>query len=119
MGSRDLHGSKDVVELVGRTPCAIAYSGMGYDTEQVKMLKISRRAGEPAYAPGIETALDGTYPISRPLYMYTLGEPTGEIKKYLQWIYSDEGQAIVKESGYVPLPQKEREIDRKRLEVSK
>jgi len=108
LGSRDLHGSKDVVELVGRTPCAIGYSGMGYHTEQVKMLKIAKKVGEPAYAPKIETALDGTYPIARPLYMYTLGEPTGEIRKYLEWIFSDVGQAIVEESGYVPLPQKER-----------
>ena len=108
LGSRDLHGSKDVVELVGRTPCAIGYSGMGYKTDEVKMLKIAQKAGEPAYAPKIETALDGTYPIARPLYMYTLGEPTGEIRKYLEWIYSDAGQAIVEESGYVPLLQKER-----------
>ena len=108
LGSRDLHGSKDVVELVGRTPCTIGYSGMGYHTEQVKMLKIAKKAGEPAYAPSIETALDGTYPVARPLYMYTLGEPTGEIRKYLEWIYSDAGQAIVEESGYVPLLQKER-----------
>ncbi len=108
LGSRDLHGSKDVVELVGRTPCAIGYSGMGYATEYVKKLKISREADKPAYEPSLKTALDGTYPISRPLYMYTLGEPTGEIRKYLQWIYSDVGQAIIEESGYVPLPQEER-----------
>ena len=108
LGSRDLHGSKDVVELVGRTPCAIGYSGMGYHTEQVKMLRIAKKAGETAYAPKIETALDGTYPIARPLYMYTLAEPAGEIRKYLEWIYSDAGQTIVEESGYVPLPQKER-----------
>ncbi|MGB5921665.1 MAG: phosphate ABC transporter substrate-binding protein [Syntrophobacteria bacterium] len=108
LGSRDLHGSKDVVELVGRTPCAIGYSGMGYATEQVKKLKIFREAGKPAYEPSLKTALDGTYPISRPLYMYSLGEPTGEIRKYLQWIYSDVGQGIVEQSGYVPLPQEER-----------
>ena len=108
LGSRDLHGSKDVVELVGRTPCAIGYSGMGYATEHVKKLKVSREGGKPAYEPSLETALDGTYPISRPLYMYSLGEPAGEIRKYLEWIYSDVGQAIVQKSGYVPLPQEER-----------
>jgi phosphate transport system substrate-binding protein len=113
LGSRDLHGSKDVVELVGRTPCAIGYSGMGYATEQVKKLKISREAGKPAYEPSLKTALDRTYPISRPLYMYSLGEPTGEIGKYLQWIYSDVGQAIVEQSGYVPLPQEERVMTHK------
>jgi phosphate transport system substrate-binding protein len=113
LGSRDLHGSKDVVELVGRTPCAIGYSGMGYATEHVKKLKVSRETGKPAYEPSLETALDETYPISRPLYMYTLGEPTGKIRQYLEWIYSDVGQAIVEESGYVPLPQQERVMAQK------
>ena len=78
-----------------------------------KKVKISREAGKPAYEPTLKTALDGTYPISRPLYMYTLGEPTGEIRKYLQWIYSDVGQAIVEQSGYVPLPQEERIMGQK------
>jgi len=119
LGSRDLHGSKDVVELVGGTPCAIGYSGMGYATERVRNLKIAKKSGDPAYEPSIEPALNHTYPIARPLYMYTLGEPAGEIKKYIQWIYSDGGQQIVDTSGYVPLPQKERETDRKRLEGSK
>ena len=104
LGSRDLHGSKDVVELVERTPCAIGYSGMGYATEHVKKLKVAKRAGQTAYEPSIETALNGTYPIARPLYMYTLGEPTGKIRKYLGWIYSDIGQKIVGITGYVPLP---------------
>jgi phosphate transport system substrate-binding protein len=119
LGSRDLHGSKDVVELVGGTPCAIGYSGMGYATDRVKKLKISRETGKPAYEPSMETELNGTYPISRPLQMYTLGEPTGEIRKYIEWIYSDVGQAIVEQSGYVPLPQREREADRQTLEGSK
>jgi len=108
LGSRDLHGSKDVVELVGRTPCAIGYSGMGYATEHVKKLKIAKKAGATGYEPSVETALNGTYPIARPLYMYSLGEPTGEVKKYIEWIYSDFGQKIVETSGYVPLPQDER-----------
>ena len=108
LGSRDLHGSKDVVELVGRTPCAIGYSGMGYATEHVKKLKIAKKAGAIGYEPSVETALNGTYPIARPLYMYSLGEPTGEVKKYIEWIYSDFGQKIVETSGYVPLPQDER-----------
>jgi len=108
LGSRDLHGSKDVVELVERTPCAIGYSGMGYATDRVKMLKVGKKTGEPAYEPTLETALKGTYPIARPLYMYSLGKPTGEAKKYLEWIYSEAGQKIVEKSGYVPLPEDER-----------
>ena len=104
LGSRDMHGSKDVVELVAKTPGAIGYSGMGYATPDVKALRISRKAGEKAYPPTVETTLDHTYPISRPLFMYTLGEPAGAVKQYLDWIHSEAGQKIVTESGYVPLP---------------
>jgi len=70
----------------------------------VKQLRVSKKAGEPAYAPTVETTLNHTYPISRPLYMYTLGEPAGAVKKYLDWVNSDAGQKIVLQSGYVPLP---------------
>jgi phosphate transport system substrate-binding protein len=108
LGSLDLHGSKDVVELIEKTPCAIGYSGMGYAFGHVRILKIAPRAGEPAYEPNIETSLNGTYPIARPLYMYSLGDPAGAVKEYLKWIFSDAGQKIVDASGYVPLSQKER-----------
>ena len=104
LGSVDMNGSKDVVELVSKTPCAIGYSGMGYATADVKMLRVAKKQGDPSYAPSIETTLNRTYPIARPLYMYTLGEPNEHLKKYLDWIHADAGQQIVKESGYVPLP---------------
>ncbi|MDZ7359913.1 MAG: phosphate ABC transporter substrate-binding protein [candidate division KSB1 bacterium] len=104
LGSVDMNGSKDVVELVSKTPCAIGYSGMGYATASVKILRIAKKAGEQAVAPSIATTLDHTYPISRPLFMYTLGTPSEHIQKYLNWILSDAGQKIVEESGYVPLP---------------
>jgi len=104
LGSVDMNGSKDVVELVSKTPCAIGYSGMGYATAGVKILRVAKKAGDTAYAPSIETTLNRTYPIARPLYMYTLGEPNAHVKKYLDWIHAEAGQQIVKESGYVPLP---------------
>lgn len=102
LGSRDMHGSKDVVELVANTPAAVGYSGMGYATPDVKMLRIARKKGGPAFAPTVENTLSHTYPIARPLYMYTLGEPTGAVKQYLDWIHSEAGQKIVIKSGYVP-----------------
>ena len=103
LGTIDMLGSKDVVELVSRTPSAVGYSGMGYATPEVKTLRVARRSGETAYAPTIENTLGGKYPIARPLFMYTLGEPGGRIRKYLDWILSDEGQGILARSGYVPL----------------
>ncbi len=105
LGSLDLHGSKDVVELIGRTPCAIGYSGMGYATHEVKMLRVARKQGDPAFPPRPETTLTRQYPIARPLYLYTAGEPPPHVRKYLDWILSPAGQKIVTESGYVALPQ--------------
>ncbi len=103
LGSRDLHGSKDVVELVEKTPCAIGYSGMGYATDHIKMLKVSKEEGGEAFAPSVANALSGDYPVARPLYLYTIGEPTPEVKAYIDWAMSAAGQAMVSESGYVPL----------------
>jgi phosphate transport system substrate-binding protein len=104
LGSRDMNGSKDVVELIARTPTAIGYSGLGYATKAVKILKVSKKAGEPSVFPSIETTLNKTYPIARPLFMYTGGQPAPHLDKYIRWVMSDAGQTIVKDSGYVPLP---------------
>ena len=103
LGSIDQSGSKDVVALVSTTPCAIGYSGMGYATGEVRMVPVSQRKGEPGVAPTVENARSGSYPIARPLHIYTAGEPTGPIRDYLDWILSDEGQQIVLEMGYVPV----------------
>ena len=100
------NGSADVVNLIGTTPNAIGYSGMGYKTAVVKVLKISKKTGDTAVAPSIETTLDKTYPISRPMFMYTAGDPAEHTKKYIDWVLSDAGQSILKENGYVPLPKK-------------
>jgi phosphate transport system substrate-binding protein len=108
LGSNDMNGSKEVVELVSSTPGAIGYSGMGYNTPSVKMLKISKKTGEPAFPPSVENALNKTYPIARSLQVYTLGDPAGAVKQYIDWIRSDAGQKIVEESGYVPLPADQR-----------
>ncbi|HXG47373.1 MAG TPA: phosphate ABC transporter substrate-binding protein [Methylomirabilota bacterium] len=106
-GSRDMSGSKDVVELVANTPGALGYSGLGYKTDKVKIVNVSRKTGEKAVEPSIATTLDGTYPIARPMFMYTPPGAPEHVKKYLNWVRSPAGQKIVVESGYVPLPEKE------------
>jgi phosphate transport system substrate-binding protein len=103
LGSRDMHGSKDVVDLVEHTPCAIGYSGLAYANEHVKMPSVSAGEGADFIAPSMETAVDRSYPISRPLFMYTAGEAEGATKEYLDWILSDEGQCILVEKGYAPI----------------
>jgi len=100
LGSRDMHGSKDVVDLVSKTPCAIGYSGLAYATDHVSMPCIKK--GDQCIAPSEQTASDRSYPIARPLFMYTNGEPAGAVKTYLDWVMSDAGQCIILKKGYAP-----------------
>jgi len=102
LGSTDMSGSKDVVELVARTPGAIGYSGMGYKTDEVKFVKIKQSADGEAFMPSLENVVAQKYSLARPLHMYTLGQPTGHVKTYMDWIFSSAGQEIVKATGYVP-----------------
>ena len=101
MGSRDMHGSKDVVDLVMDTPCAIGYSGLAYATDEVHMPCVTDAAGQ-CITPSMQTAIDRTYPIARPLFMYTDGQPEGHVKSYMDWILSDVGQCIIADKGYAP-----------------
>ena len=103
LGSIDQSGSKDVVALVSTTLNSIGYSGMGYATPDVKMLKIKSSDDGEAVEPNAENVINNTYPIARPLHIYTIGEATGNVKEYLDWIMSDAGQAVVTEMGYVPV----------------
>ena len=100
-GTLDMHGSKDVVDLVEKTPCAIGYSGLAYATDHVKMACISK-SGDGCVNPSVKSASDGSYPIARPLFMYTNGEPEGATKTYMDWVKSDEGQCIILGKGYAP-----------------
>jgi len=100
LGALSMNGSSEVVDLVENTPCAIGYSGLAYATEGVKMPCIAKEAGGECVAPSVVTATNATYPIARPLYMYTAGEAQGEVAAYLDWIMSDEGQCILVDIGY-------------------
>ncbi|HSW31812.1 MAG TPA: phosphate ABC transporter substrate-binding protein [Longimicrobiales bacterium] len=103
LGSRDMHGSKDLVDLVQHTPCAIGYSGLAYTTETIKVPCIAGAEGEPCVIPSVASALDGTYPIARPLFMYTRGQPAGAVKEYLDWVLGSEGQCLLQDQGYAPV----------------
>jgi phosphate transport system substrate-binding protein len=94
--------SEGISSEVRQNPNAIGYDGLGYVTPDQKMLAVARDVEGPFILPSVETVIDGSYPVSRALYMYTAGEPTGHRKAYLDWILS-EGQAIVPELGFVPL----------------
>ncbi|MCU0866067.1 MAG: PstS family phosphate ABC transporter substrate-binding protein [Planctomycetes bacterium] len=99
----NLNGSKDVVDFCAKTRSAIGYSGIAYATDQVRVVPVMKQAGGAAVLPAVETVLDGSYAISRPLFMFTNGEPVDQIKQYLDWIKSDAGQAVLQRKGYIPL----------------
>jgi phosphate transport system substrate-binding protein len=96
--------SAGITSEIRRNPHAIGYDGLGYVTAQEKIIAVARDNASPYVLPSAVTAGDGSYPLSRFLYMYTAGEPTGEVRAYLDWILGPEGQAIVAELGFVPLP---------------
>jgi len=104
--SRDtllMPSSEGISNEIRRNPNAIGYDGLGYVTDDQKVLAVAESEGAPYVMPSVETVQDGTYPIARPLFMYTAGEPTGTVKDYLDWIQSSEAQKIVIRLGFVPL----------------
>jgi phosphate transport system substrate-binding protein len=104
LGSIDQSGSKDVVASVSKTPCAIGYSGLAYATQDVRALKIAARRSGIAVAASTASVLDGSYPLARPLYLYTATPPAAHIRVFLEWVLSPEGQGIVSDLGFVPPP---------------
>jgi phosphate transport system substrate-binding protein len=99
----NLNGSKDVVDFCAKTRSAIGYSGLAYATKAVRIVPVAKVEGAAAVIPAAASVLDSSYPISRPLFMYTNGEPQGEVAKYLDWIKSDDGQKVLAANGYPPL----------------
>lgn len=106
LGSMDLSGSRESIDLVEKTPCAIGYSGMGYLNPRVKAICIKKTPEADCIQPTVQTATDKSYPISRELYMYTSGTPSDEVKAYLEWTQSERAHAITIKAGYVPAPKR-------------
>lgn len=102
--AQTMPGTAAVLQAVGKDTQGIGYGGAAYGAG-AKHLKISARKGDAAVDPTEETVLNGTYPIWRYLFIYV--NPAldkDEVGAYLNWIRSDDGQSIVKEVGYYPLP---------------
>lgn len=98
--------SVGITSEVQRNPSAIGYDGLGYvDPAHEKLIAVAVDASASYVLPSVASGSDGTYPISRPLYMYTTGVQDPTILEYVDWIRGPEGQAIVAELGFVPLPQ--------------
>lgn len=101
-GTLLMPSSEGITAEVSENPNAIGYDGLGYVTREQKVVAIASDPDGPYVLPSVETVNDGSYPVSRPLYMYTAGEPSGQMAAYLDWVRSD-GQGLVAEVGFVPL----------------
>lgn len=96
----EFNSNGGIQQKVSQTPGAFGYVGLGY-TEGVKALALD--VGGTSVEPTLQNITDGTYPISRPLYMLTNGEPEGLAQRYIEFILSAEGQEIVASEDYIPV----------------
>jgi phosphate transport system substrate-binding protein len=95
--------SQAIADEVAQNPQAIGYYGMGYISPSQKAVAIAKDKNNPYILPTIKNVIEGRYAISRPLFMYTNGEPKGLVKEFLDFVLSDEGQKIVLDIDFVPV----------------
>jgi phosphate transport system substrate-binding protein len=98
-----LPSSEGIGVEVRQNPNAIGYDGLGYVTDDMKTIAVKATAESAPVKPTVQTVNSGAYPIARDLYMYTNGEPEGQIQAYMTWILSAEAQQIVLDLGFVPV----------------
>lgn len=97
-----LPGTAAVVNAVKKDPYGIGYGGAAF-AEGIVICKVKKDDKSAAFVPTAETIKTGEYPITRYLYMYLRNRPTGETKKYIDWILSPAGQKLVVDMGYFPV----------------
>lgn len=102
-GALMLSSSQAIADEVAGNPSAIGYYGMGYISKKQMPVAVAKDAGSEYVEPIIVNVINGKYPISRPLYLYTNGAPEGPVKKFVDFALSDEGQEIVLATDFVPV----------------
>ena len=98
-----LSSSQAIADEVAGNQEAIGYYGMGYISSKQKHIDVARDDKSEYINPNIENVLSGKYPISRPLFLYTNGQPQELIKKFVDYALSQEGQDIVVKTDFVPI----------------
>ena len=98
-----LPSSEGIIKETSQNINAIGYDGLGYVTDEVKVVGVSVEPGAEYVFPSVDTVNSGLYPIARDLYMYTNGQPEGKLEEYMEWIFSTEAQEIVASLGFVPI----------------
>jgi len=101
--TQSLPGTAAVVNAVANDPKAIGYGGIAWG-KGIRTVPVRREAGDPAVEPTMENVTAGTYPISRKLFLYTAGALAGDVKAFIDFALSEEGQRIAADVGYYPLP---------------
>ncbi len=103
-------GSASVVQGISSDKYGIGYSGIGYKTSGVKILKLSKKKGKPCVDGSYENVVSDKYPLSRYLYLNIVKYPNKPleplVKEFLKYVLSYEGQEVVVKAGYLPLPYK-------------
>lgn len=97
-----LPGTGAVVNAVAQDGNGIGYGGAAY-AKGIRECSVKRDAQSQAVLPSAATVKDGTYPLSRDLYFYLRKKPEGEIKRFVDWVLSPEGQSLVVQVGYFPV----------------
>jgi phosphate transport system substrate-binding protein len=97
-----LPGTAAVVNAVKKDKYGIGYGGAAY-AEGVKHCMVKKDANSPAYLPTAENIAKNQYPVTRYLYMYMRNRPTGDLKKFIDWVLGPEGQKVVTGVGYFPV----------------
>jgi len=102
-------GSASVVQAVSASLNGIGYSGMGYKTSSVRAVPLAKK-GKKFIEANPQNAVNGTYPLSRFLYVYVNKKPNQPLlpieREFAKMILSQQGQSIVAKDGYIPLPAK-------------
>jgi phosphate transport system substrate-binding protein len=98
-----LPSSQAIADEVSQNPSAIGYYGMGYISDKQKPVAIAMDSKSGYVSPTIENVVSGKYPISRPLFVYTNGQPQGLVEKFIKFCLSPLGQEIVLKTDFVPV----------------
>jgi phosphate transport system substrate-binding protein len=102
--TQTLPGTAAVINAVARDTRGIGYGGIAYG-KGIKHLRVRKDANSPAIEPSMDNVMSGAYPISRYLYWYLAGQPAGDLKKLVDWVMTKDGQSVVENVGYYPLPE--------------
>jgi phosphate transport system substrate-binding protein len=100
-----LPGTAAIVNAVSKDPASLGYGGIAY-ASGIKAIAVRPDEKSEAVFPSLQTVENGTYPLSRQLFFYTIGAPAGEIKTFIDWVLGPEGQKICEAVGYYPLNRK-------------